>query len=175
MKRDTGNESQNAMAGTCTNTSDRFRMEAMQTSTRTGLNTSGTDREYKFRDQHDEPAIIPDTWAQEATHESGDGERFFAVEVRVGLRLEFTVDHTGQPIEGPHHDEPGIQVLYVSEDGGRAVVIESTAVRSDSDSVVPRDDWASVLVKPAAEVGTVDAERRDAYRALIRELYEEAF
>jgi hypothetical protein len=134
--------------------------------------SSVTDREYKFRDQHDEPAIIPDTWAQEAVHETGDGERFFAVEVRVGLRLEFTVDHTGQPIEGPHTDEPGIQTLYVSSDGGRAVVIESTAVQSGSDSVVPRDDWASVLVDPNAEVGTVDAERRDAYRALIGDLYE---
>lgn len=171
MKRDTGNKSQNAMAGTCTNTSDRFRMEAMQTSTRTGLNTSGTDREFKFKDQHDEPAIIPDTWAEQGVHESGDGERFYAVEVRVGLRLEFTVDHSGQPIKGPHTDEPGIQTLYVTADGGRAVVLESRAEQL-GDGLEPHDQWRSVLADPTAEVSTVTPERRDAYRSLIQDLYE---
>ncbi|MDS0284699.1 hypothetical protein [Haloarcula onubensis] len=170
MKR--GNSAEKSAVGRWSAPDRASDQRSMSTDARTGQKTSGTNREFQFRDQHDEPAIIPDTWAQQAVHESGDGERFYAVEVRVGLRLEFTVDHTGQPIEGPHTDEPGIQTLYVSADGGRAVVIESTAVRSDADGVVPREDWASVLVEPAAEVGTVKAERRDAYRALVRELYE---
>jgi len=168
MKRDSGSQK---VAGTCSNTSDRFQRGSMSTDARTGQKTSGTDREYKFQDQHEEPAIIPDSWAEEAAHEDGDGERFFAVEIRLGQLLEYTVDRNGQPIKGPHHDEPGMQAMYVSADGGRAVVIESKAVHSDG-SIVPREDWASVLVEPAAEVGTVKAERRDAYRALVRELYE---
>jgi len=168
MERDSGSQK---VAGTCDNTSDRFRKEAMSTETRTGQKSSGTDRKYKFQDQHEEPAIIPDSWAEEAVHEDGDGERFFAVEIRLGQRLEYTVDRNGQPIKGPHHDEPGMQAMYVTADGGRAVVIESKAVRSDG-SIVPRNDWRSVLVDPDADVGTVKAERRDAYRALVRELYE---
>jgi len=101
----------------------------MSQSISTGLQNSGTNREYKFQDYADEPAVIPESWAEEAAHEDGDGERFFAVEIRLGQLLEYTVDRNGQPIKGPH-------------------------------------------VEPAAEVGTVKAERRDAYRALVRELYE---
>jgi len=52
------------------------------------------------------------------------------------------------------------------------VVIESKAVQTGPNSIIPRDDWASVLVDPGADVGTVSAERRDAYRSLIRDLYE---
>jgi len=113
---------------------------------------------------------VPDSWAQQGTHEGGDGERFYAVEVRVGRRYEWTVDAQGTKLEGPHRDEPAIETLFVTADGGRAVVFESKAVQI-GDGIEPREDWASVLVDPPAEVSTVDAERRDAYRSLIQDLY----
>jgi len=135
-----------------------------------GLQTTPTNREYKFQDTADEPAVIPDSWARHGSTEVGDGERFFAVEVRIGRRLEYTVDRHGEPIEGPHRDEPGIETLYVSGDGGRAVVVESKAVDREG-SVMPRDEWASIISRPEDDADRVTPERRDAYRALIQELY----
>jgi len=145
----------------------------MQATSRTSNQSAGTHREYRFRDEHDEPSIIPESWATEAVHEQDDGERFFAVEVRTGRRYEWTVNDSGKILKGPHTDEPAIKTLYVSSDGGRAVVIESKAVQAGPNRIVPREDWASVLVDPDADVAAVTAERRDAYRALIRDLYKE--
>jgi hypothetical protein len=132
--------------------------------------SSATNREYKFHDTAEEPAVIPDSWARHGSKEEGDGEQFYAVEVRIGRRLEYTVDSHGEPIEGPHRDEPGIEALYVSADGGRAVVVESKAVDHDG-SVTPREGWASVISRPEDDADRVTPERRDAYRALIEELY----
>jgi len=144
----------------------------MSKSVRTGQKSSGTHREYRFRDSRDSSVVVPDSWAQAGAHEGGEGEHFYAVEVRLGRRFEFTVDASGDTIAGPHTDEPGIQTLYVSADGGRAVVIESRAVRV-GDGLEPHDEWRSVLVDPTAEVSPVTPERRDAYRSLIQDLYAE--
>jgi len=145
---------------------------SMSIHTRTGQKSSGTHREYRFRDSHDSAVVVPDSWAQAGNKETGEGEQFFAVEVRLGTRFEYTVDRHGDVVAGPHTDEPGIQALYVSADGGRAVVIESRAVRV-GDGLEPHDEWRSVLVDPTAEVSPVTPERRDAYRSLIQDLYAE--
>ncbi|GGO03762.1 hypothetical protein [Haloarcula pellucida] len=49
MKRDTGDGSQNAMAGTCYSTSDRFLVGSMSIHTTTGLQDSGTTVETTAR------------------------------------------------------------------------------------------------------------------------------
>jgi len=149
----------------------RASQDRMSIHTHTGLKQSGTHREYRFRDSRDSAVVVPDSWAQAGAHEDGEGEHFYAVEVRLGRRFEFTVDASGDTIAGPHHDEPGIQTLYVSADGGRAVVLESRAVQT-GDAMEPHDEWRSVLAGPTAEVSPVTPERRDAYRSLIRDLYE---
>jgi len=148
----------------------RASQNRMSTHTRTSNQSAGTHREYRFRDSHDSAVVVPDSWAQAGNKETGEGERFFAVEVRLGRRFEYTVDRHGDAVAGPHTDEPGIQTLYVSSDGGRAVVVESRAVRV-GDGLEPHNEWRSVLSDPTAELSPVTPERRDAYRSLIRDLY----
>jgi len=144
----------------------------MTTKTRTGQKSSGTHREWKFKDHSDAPTIVPESWAVEGAREDGDGQRFYAVEVRPGHRYKWTVDHTGARLEGPHTDQPAIQALYVTADGARAIVLESEA-HAEGDRVVPHADWPSVITRPASAGDAVDPERRNAYRALIRDLYGE--
>lgn len=147
------------------------RLRDMQTTSRTSNQSAGTHREYRFRDSRDSAVVVPDSWAQTGAHKDSESEQFYAVEVRLGRRFEWTVDHTGSIVEGPHTDEPAIETLYVSADGGRAVVLESRAVQV-GDGMQPHDEWRSVLADPSAEISTVTPERRDAYRSLIHDLYE---
>ncbi|WP_336359028.1 hypothetical protein [Haloarcula sp. CGMCC 1.6347] len=174
VKRDTGDSSQNTMAGTCGNTSDRFRTGSMSQSIRTGNQTAGTDRVWKWIDQSDNPQIIPETWADNAAREdaAADEERYFAVEARAGLQLEFDTNDRGQATGVANRERPAIRTLFVTADGGRAVVVESQAA-GDGDSVTPLSDWAAVISRPEGHGDIIDAEARDAYRAVVRDLYPE--
>ncbi|WP_236035767.1 hypothetical protein [Haloarcula rubra] len=145
----------------------------MSIHTRTGNQTAGTTRVWKWNDTAKDPMIIPDSWAQAGGYETADNgeEQFFAVEVRFGILLEYDTNSAGEAAGVANRERPGIRTLYVSEDGGRAIVVESQAERSGS-SITPREDWASIITRPAGAGDEVDAERRDAYRSLIRDLYE---
>jgi hypothetical protein len=99
-------------------------------------------------------------------------EQYFAVEVRTGVILEYNTDDHGEPTGLPNRERPGIRVLYVTADGGRALVIESEGNGSPG-TVSPRSDWAAVVARPPEQGDVVAAADRDAYRSLIRELYPE--
>jgi len=175
VKRDTGDSSQNTMAGTCGNTSDRFATnEAMSTIPSTRSKPSGTDRVWKWIDQSDEPKIVPESWADNGERQdAGEGhEQYFAVEVRTGLQLEFDTNDRGEATGTANRERPAIQTLFVTADGGRAVVVESQA-NGDGDAVTPLSDWAAVIARPQGHGKPVDADRRDAYRAVVRDLYPE--
>lgn len=174
VKRDTGNESQNAMAGTCSDTSDRFRSGSMSINTRTGQKLSGTDRVWHWVDQSDEPQLIPETWADNAVRKDADDaeERYYAVEVRTGLQLEYRTDDRGQATGVATRERPAIQTLYVRADGGRAVVVESQAA-GNGETVRPLSDWHAVIARPKGHGETIDADQRDKYRAAVRDLYGE--
>lgn len=143
----------------------------MSTKTPLGRKSSGKTREWRWRDVSEQSQIIPQSWADAGAHEEGETQ-FYAVEVRFGRRFEMTVDHTGQSVAGPHRDEAGIQTMYVTADGGRAVVVE-TAAHRDGDDVTPTEDWPSVIGRPQDYGTTVAPEQRDAYRSLVRDLYQE--
>jgi len=136
--------------------------------------TSGTDRVWKWIDQSDDSQIIPDTWADNGAREDADDteEQYYAVEARAGLQLEYRTNDRGQATGVANRERPAIQTLFVTADGGRAVVIESQAV-GDGDSVTPLSDWAAVISRPRGHGDVVDAEARDAYRAVVRDLYPE--
>ncbi|WP_228841855.1 hypothetical protein [Haloarcula sp. CBA1127] len=175
MKRNTGDPTQNTMAGTRCTASDRFATnEAMSTIPSTRSKPSGTDRVWKWIDQSDNPEIIPETWADNGAREdaAADEERYFAVEARAGLQLEYNTNDRGQATGVPNRERPAIQTLFVTADGGRAVVIESQAA-GNGDSVRPLSDWAAVISRPEGHGDTVDADARDAYRAVVRDLYPE--
>ncbi|EMA17166.1 hypothetical protein [Haloarcula amylolytica] len=147
---------------------------SMSINTRTGQKSSGTDRVWKWIDQSDNPETVPETWADNGTREdaAADEERYFAVETRPGLQLEFDTNGRGQATGVANRERPAIQTMYVTADGGRAVVIESQAA-GNGDTVRPLSDWKAVISRPEGHGNTVDADARDAYRAVIRDLYPE--
>jgi len=136
--------------------------------------SAGTDRVWKWIDQSDESQIIPETWAGNAAREdaAADEERYFAVEARAGLQLEYRTNDRGHATGVANRERPAIQTLFVTADGGRAVVVESQAV-GDGETVRPLSDWQAVISRPQGHGDTVDADARDAYRAVVRELYPE--
>jgi hypothetical protein len=129
---------------------------------------------WKWIDQSDESQIIPETWAGNAAREdaAADEERYFAVEARAGLQLEYRTNDRGHATGVANRERPAIQTLFVTADGGRAVVVESQAV-GDGETVRPLSDWQAVISRPQGHGDTVDADARDAYRAVVRELYPE--
>ena len=162
------------MAGTCSSTSDRFRSGSMSKSVAGRSKPSVTDRVWIWIDQSDESQIIPETWADNATREdaAADEERYHAVEARAGLQLEYQTNDRGQATGVANRERPAIRTLYVTADGGRAVVVESQATGT-GDSVTPLSDWQAIITRPEGHGDTVDAATRDAYRAVVRELYPE--
>ena len=136
-----------------------------------GQESAGTNREYKFKDECDAPQSVPESWAANGVHET-DGEQFYAVQIRTGRRYEWTVNHAGTLIAGPHSDEPAIETLYVTADGSRCVVVESKAIQSGSTSIVPHDEWRSVVADPTKVSEIEAAEDRELYRLRIAELYD---
>ncbi|WP_135302626.1 hypothetical protein [Haloarcula amylovorans] len=142
----------------------------MSINARTGQKSSGTERKWRWTDQSEQSSIIPESWAAKGDREDGE-ELYYAVEVRTGLLLEYDVDHTGSNVAGPHRERPGIQTLYVTADGGRAIVLETEGIKDDG--IKPTDNYASVVARPAGHGDEVEPERRDAYRSLIRDLYGE--
>jgi hypothetical protein len=153
---------------------DRAPDRRMSTSDSSRSKLSATDRAYRWTDQSDEPRLIPDSWAANGARMPVDDgeEQYFAVEVRTGVILEYSTDDHGEPTGLPNRERPGIRVLYVTADGGRAIVIESEGTGSPG-TVSPRSDWAAVVARAPEQGDVVAAADRDAYRSLIRELYPE--
>ena len=146
----------------------------MSTSHSSRSKLSATDRAYRWTDQSDEPRVIPESWAANGARVPvADGEeRYYAVEVRTGVILEYNTDDHGEPTGLPNRERPGVRVLYVTADGGRAIVIESEGTGSTG-TVSPRSGWPAVISRAPEQGDVIAAADRDAYRSLIQELYPE--
>ncbi|EMA18997.1 hypothetical protein C443_17843 [Haloarcula argentinensis DSM 12282] len=129
---------------------------------------------WKWIDQSDEPQLIPETWADNGGREDDDDtdEQYFAVEVRTGLQLEYRTNERGQATGVAARERPAIQTLFVTADGGRAVVVESQAA-GNGETVRPLSDWSAVIARRKGHGETIDADQRDKYRAAVRDLYGE--
>jgi len=156
------------------NTARASTNRSMSINTRTGQKSSGTERVWKWIDQSDESQIIPETWADNGGREDADAdeERYFAVEARAGLQLEYRTNDRGQATGVANRERPAIQTLFVTADGGRAVVVESQAA-GNGETLRPLSDWQAVISRPEGHGDLVDADARDAYRAVVRDLYPE--
>lgn len=70
-----------------------------------------------------------------------------------------------------NRERPAIRTLYVTRDGGRAVVLEAPAA-SDGDAITPTDDWPAVITQSHTAGAPTPAADREAYRTIVAELYE---
>ena len=135
--------------------------------------SAGTEYEWRWKDESENRAL-PESWATNGRQEpiESDEVAFHGIQYRWGLRLEYEVDsRTGEPTGLPNRERPACRVLYVVEDGSRAVVQEWDAER-EADGWKPTSDFASVIAKPADAGEPVAQEHRERYRDLLTERYD---
>jgi len=133
----------------------------------------GTEYEWRWKDES-ENRPLPESWAALGRHEPIEsGEMaFYGIQYRWGLRLEYEVDpRTGEPTGLPNCERPACRVLYVLEDGSRAVVQEWDAER-EADGWKPSSGFASVVAKPRDAGESVAKDHRERYRNLLTERYD---
>ena len=134
--------------------------------------SSGSDREWRFKPER--AYQIPASWADNGRHEIADDgeEQFYAVQIKLGVELQWTVDGTGDPVDGPHRDRPVVRACYVSRDGSDAYVRDWDAVIEDS-RATPERDFASVVAVDPADADPVESEsNRECYRDVLQERYD---
>ena len=135
--------------------------------------SAGTEYEWRWKDESEKRAL-PESWAALGRYEpieSGE-EAFYGIQYRWGLLLEYEVDsRTGEATGLPNRERPACRVLYVVDDGSRAVVQEWDAER-EADGWKPTTDFASVIAKPADAGEPVAQEHCERYRNLLTERYD---
>ncbi|WP_155119465.1 hypothetical protein [Halomicrobium katesii] len=134
--------------------------------------SSGSDREWRF--QEERRYQIPESWADNGRHEVADEgeEQFYAVQVKLGVELQWTVDGAGEPVDGPHRDRPVVQACYVSRDGSAAFVRDWDAVLDDGRATPERDFASVVAVDPADADPVEDDDNRQRYRDILQDRYD---
>lgn len=146
---------------------------------------SGTERVWKLMgddSHHVADKRIPRSWAENGAREprsSPDDVRVYAIRVKVGSLLEWTVDQSGTVVDGPHRERTGLRTLYVSADGQRATVYDhfGEPVRGGGQLSVKPDatHWTSVRAVAPDRLDDVEARsHREAYRQEVADLYDVA-
>jgi|GEM_PF-6029069 len=133
---------------------------------------TAVDRDWRFKPER--TYRIPSTWAENGRHEDPtDGEeRYYAVQIKLGVSLRYGVDAAGEIVDGPHRDKPTVRVCYVSLDGCSAYVRDWDAV-FDENGATPESDFASVLAADPSDTDPVDDEDNRAwYREVLAERYD---
>ncbi|RLM94296.1 hypothetical protein [Haloarcula sp. Atlit-7R] len=114
----------------------------------TGYSTrNSTKKEFDLRwHELNEAKLIPESWAENGErHDIPEGkDAFYAFQAKAGLLLEYEVDRQGTPISGPHREEPGLRVLYVTADGERVFVREFIAIENGTQGFKPPSSFPSV-------------------------------
>lgn len=131
------------------------------------------DREWRFKPER--TYRIPATWADNGRREvPNDGEeRYYAVQIKLGVSLHYGVDAAGEIVDGPHRDKPTVRACYVARDGYRAYVRDWDTVLTEDGRVTPERDFASVLAVDLDDADPVeDADNRVWYREVLRERYD---
>lgn len=122
-----------------------------------------------------EPVSVRPSWATHGKHApvEPDETAVYAVAVRFGPLLLWTVDADGKPQDGPHAERESVRVLYVSGDGSRALERCYDAVRGQDGWTPDRSEFVArfgATDDELADVQNVDNRRRN--RTLLRELYD---
>lgn len=131
-----------------------------------------TDREWRFREER--TYSIPESWADNGRHEVADDdqERYYAVQVKLGVSLQWGVDDTGSIVDGPHRDKPTVRVCYVARDSCSAYVRDWDAVIDDG-RATPERDFASILAIEPADANPVEEEsNREWFREILSDHYD---
>jgi len=113
-----------------------------------GLGGKSRDSSYELRWQEGgNPQLIPESWAENGRHEDipANREPFYAFQVKSGLLLEYEVDSTGNPISGPHREDPAFRVLYITADGKQAILREFIAIENGTQAFKPPNDFPSII------------------------------
>jgi len=134
---------------------------------------TAVDREWRFKPERTHR--IPSTWADNARHEVPDDgqERYYAVQIKLGVSLQWGVDDTGSIVDGPHRDKPTVRACYVDRDGCRAYVRDWDAVLDGDGKATPERDFASVLTIDPDDADPVDDHSdRVFYRAVLQDRYD---
>lgn len=130
------------------------------------------ERKWRWTDKTTNQAL-PRSWSDNGRIESPDnGEvELYAIQWRAGLLLEWVVDtRTGKLLEGPLSEQPGIRVLYVTADGGQAIIQEWDARETEGNWKPPKE-FASVVAKCPEETDAVQDSDQDYYCRSVEELY----
>jgi len=135
--------------------------------------SAGTEYEWRWKDESENRAL-PESWATNGRQEPIEsGEvAFHGIQYRWGLRLEYEVDsRTNEPTGLPNRERPACRVLYVVEDGSRAVVQEWDA-ELEADGWKPTADFASIVAKPVGSGESVAENHQTRYRRAVVDRYD---
>jgi hypothetical protein len=133
---------------------------------------AAVDRDWRFREER--TYQIPESWADNGRHEVPEDvdERYYAVQVKLGVSLQWGVDDTGAIVDGPHRDKPTVRVCYVARDGCSAYVRDWDAVLDDGQAT-PERNFASVLAVDPDDADPVDdVDNQVWYRDVLQQRYD---
>jgi hypothetical protein len=135
--------------------------------------SSGTGYEFRWHELT-EAELIPESWAENGKRDDIPDERdpFYAFQAKTGLLLEYTVDKDGTLLSGPHREEPGLRVLYITADGKQAIVREFIANENGTRGFMPPTNFSSIIAPRDLQVVN-EYTRPDEGRRAVAHLYDD--
>lgn len=122
-----------------------------------------------------EPRVVPRSWASYGRHEpiEPDEVAVYAVEVRFGPLLLWTVDDAGNAVDGPHKDKPVARVVYATASGRRALERVYDVNRGRDGWKPDRSKFVATTGVDASELSDVQREKlRHTFRSELLDLYD---
>jgi alkylated DNA nucleotide flippase Atl1 len=123
------------------------------------------------RTSESEPQLIPKSWAENGRWETADTDQclFYALEVRTGVVLEYETTASGQITGLPRRERQALRVLYVREDGQRAIVRQIITTGNITSTIKPDKHFRTIIAK-AESAGKCYTNDQSA-KSAINELY----
>ncbi|WP_255149797.1 hypothetical protein [Halorarius halobius] len=120
------------------------------------------------------PTTIPESWSRLGHHEPVEPyqREVYAVEVRLGPLLLWTVDDAGNPVDGPHQDKPAARVVYATADGKRALERVYDAERGRNGWTPEREEFVATTGVAPEDLSKVQRKKlRDTFASIVDDRY----